>query len=296
MPFAYFQRLTRRQQAIYLKSDGVTAVPLAQPERFRPLVVTLARALERDDRPGVEQSAQQLAAALGQALGAPAVTVRVLAARPHARWGELHGLYESPGAPRRAPAHHALDAHRAAEARGRVPHLPAHAPARAGAPRRLHGPAARRLIPHPGLLPARIVALSPTRHRRRHPHGDPRRAARPHGPHRRRLRRRPPRSERGRAVAPPGRHELVSTEVDLPRPRHRGVVHAAIREHDGQRRAAVPARRARPLGGGAPVPAERRCRGARAPSGRGATRRSKFLHGLRPEHWERGGSTPRAGG
>ena len=32
MPFAYFQRLTRRQQAIYLKSDAVTAMPLARPE------------------------------------------------------------------------------------------------------------------------------------------------------------------------------------------------------------------------------------------------------------------------
>jgi hypothetical protein len=95
MPFAYFRRLTSRQQAIYLKSDGVTTVPLARPERFRPLVLALGQALERDDRPGVEHAAQQLASALGSALGAPPVTVRVLAARPHARWGELHGLYEA---------------------------------------------------------------------------------------------------------------------------------------------------------------------------------------------------------
>ena len=46
MPFAYFQRLTRRQQAIYLKSDAVTEMPLARPETLRPLVGELARALE----------------------------------------------------------------------------------------------------------------------------------------------------------------------------------------------------------------------------------------------------------
>src|SRR5262245_12515682 len=96
MPFSYFQRLNRAQQAIYLRSDGVTAVPLDHPERYRPLVLALGRALEREDRPGVEAAAQALTGALAQGLGAPPVRVRVLAARPHAKWGELHGLYESP--------------------------------------------------------------------------------------------------------------------------------------------------------------------------------------------------------
>ncbi len=39
---------------------------------------------------------------MARALGLPSVRVTVLAARPHARWGELHGLYETPrrqGAP-----------------------------------------------------------------------------------------------------------------------------------------------------------------------------------------------------
>jgi hypothetical protein len=42
MPFAYFQRLNRKQQAIYLRSDGVTTVPLDRPARYRPAVLTLA--------------------------------------------------------------------------------------------------------------------------------------------------------------------------------------------------------------------------------------------------------------
>src|SRR5262249_19780896 len=41
-----------------------------------------------------ESATQLLASALTRDLGVPPVRVKVLAARPHARWGELHGLYE----------------------------------------------------------------------------------------------------------------------------------------------------------------------------------------------------------
>ena len=97
MPFAYFQRLTRRQQAIYLKSDAVTEMPLARPETLRPLVGELARVLESGNRAPTESSTQALASELARALDLPPVRVKVLAARPHARWGELHGLYETSG-------------------------------------------------------------------------------------------------------------------------------------------------------------------------------------------------------
>ena len=94
MPFAYFNRLDRRQQAIYLRSDGVTTAPLPRPEALRPLVAALADALRGEDRPATEGAAQRLVAGLAAALRLPPVRVQVLAARPHARWGELHGLYE----------------------------------------------------------------------------------------------------------------------------------------------------------------------------------------------------------
>ncbi len=94
MPFAYFKRLNRAQQAIYLKSDGITAVPLPRPQVLRPHVTELARTLGREERGSTEVAAQALASALAGALGLPPVRVQVLAARPHARWGELHGLYE----------------------------------------------------------------------------------------------------------------------------------------------------------------------------------------------------------
>jgi uncharacterized damage-inducible protein DinB len=102
MPFAYFERLTRRQQAIYLQSDAIPGMPLPDPARLRPLVAELQAALESGDRRLTESAAQLLATALGRALGVPPLRVSVLAARPHARWGELHGLYETarrPGAP-----------------------------------------------------------------------------------------------------------------------------------------------------------------------------------------------------
>jgi uncharacterized damage-inducible protein DinB len=97
MPFAYFQRLTRRQQAIYLESDAIVTMPLPQAGRLQPVVTALARALEGGDRATTEAAALRLVAGLARALGAPPVRVTVLAARPHAKWGELHGLYESPG-------------------------------------------------------------------------------------------------------------------------------------------------------------------------------------------------------
>src|ERR671918_23610 len=56
MPFSYYTKLSRAQQAVYRKSDSIVEVRLPRPAELHPLVA-------------------------------------VLAARPHARWGELHGLY-----------------------------------------------------------------------------------------------------------------------------------------------------------------------------------------------------------
>jgi hypothetical protein len=97
MPFAYFEKLTRRQQAIYRQSDAVTTMPVARPETLRPLVGDLARALETGARATTGAATQRLASGLARALELPPVRVKVLAARPHARWGELHGLYETTG-------------------------------------------------------------------------------------------------------------------------------------------------------------------------------------------------------
>ncbi len=93
MPFAYYARLTRSQQAVYKRSDGITAVPLQGAGTFGPLVDELAHALAGEDRLVCQAAAQRLMTALTERLGVPPLRVEVLAARPHRTWGELHGLY-----------------------------------------------------------------------------------------------------------------------------------------------------------------------------------------------------------
>jgi len=50
-------------------------------------------ALLAEDRAATQTASERVIGGLMTVLGAPPVRVEVLAARPHARWGELHGLY-----------------------------------------------------------------------------------------------------------------------------------------------------------------------------------------------------------
>ena len=93
MPFAYYARLTRAQQAIYRKSDAIAEIRLEQPAALHSLVATLQDALKSEDRAATQRATAALIGALNDAMGLPPVKAEVLAARPHARWGELHGLY-----------------------------------------------------------------------------------------------------------------------------------------------------------------------------------------------------------
>jgi hypothetical protein len=93
MAFSYFARLSRSQQAIYRKSDEVTSIPLPEPAALWPAVQSLTAALATEDRAQVQRASERLIRGITDALGMPPVRVEVLAARPHARWGELHGLY-----------------------------------------------------------------------------------------------------------------------------------------------------------------------------------------------------------
>jgi hypothetical protein len=93
MPFSYYARLTRAQQAVYRKSDEVTEVRLPRPGALQPAVTALTTALATEDRAQVQRATERLVRGLTETLGVPPVQVEVLAARPHAKWGELHGLY-----------------------------------------------------------------------------------------------------------------------------------------------------------------------------------------------------------
>ncbi len=93
MPFAYYARLTRAQQAVYRKSDGIAELHLPHSAEIHPLVGALDVALRTEDRAETQRATDRLIRGLTGAMGIPPVNVEVLAARPHAKWGELHGLY-----------------------------------------------------------------------------------------------------------------------------------------------------------------------------------------------------------
>jgi hypothetical protein len=91
--FAYYGRLSRRDQAVYRRSDEVTAVALPDAAALAPAVERLGRALGADDAAEVAVASAEIAGRISRQLGAPAPAVQVLAVRPSEDWGELHGLY-----------------------------------------------------------------------------------------------------------------------------------------------------------------------------------------------------------
>lgn len=101
MPFAYYTRLSPREQRIYRESDRVGSITLSRPELFGPLVEALHAALARDDRKAVAAAAGYLVSGITEMLEVAPVRVEVLAVRPSGSGGELHGLYTPAG---RSPA------------------------------------------------------------------------------------------------------------------------------------------------------------------------------------------------
>jgi hypothetical protein len=93
MPFAYYNRLSSRDRAVYRRSDAVTSVALPEAEGLHPRIEELRQALAREDRRAVAAAAGALAIGLARRLEVPPVEIDVLAVRPSEAWGELHGLY-----------------------------------------------------------------------------------------------------------------------------------------------------------------------------------------------------------
>src|SRR5437879_7696781 len=93
VPFAYYARLSRSQQAVYRKSDAIVEIRLEDPAALHASVAALDAALRTEERVATERASRELVAGLADAMGLPAVRVEVLAARPHSRWGELPGLH-----------------------------------------------------------------------------------------------------------------------------------------------------------------------------------------------------------
>ena len=93
MAFSYYNRLSRAAKRIYDRSDAIQAIRLNEPAALWPLVENLGAALAMEDQRQTLLTTRRLLSDLNDNLQVPPVKVKVLAARPHANWGELHGLY-----------------------------------------------------------------------------------------------------------------------------------------------------------------------------------------------------------
>ena len=96
MPFAYFDRLSRAEQKVYLASDAVKSIALPDAAPLILITSSLRAALGEDDRDAVAAASNDLASSLCAALEVPGVAVAILAVRPRSTTSELHGLYTRP--------------------------------------------------------------------------------------------------------------------------------------------------------------------------------------------------------
>ncbi|UCC55116.1 MAG: hypothetical protein JSU75_06940 [Gammaproteobacteria bacterium] len=94
MVFAYYNSLSKGDQATYRKSDRVTTLALPNNRQHSALVSSLRAALHDEDCKAAADACQQLARSITRGLSIPPVVVRVLARRPSDDYGELHGLYD----------------------------------------------------------------------------------------------------------------------------------------------------------------------------------------------------------
>ncbi len=94
MLFSYYKRLSAAGKRVYRTSDAIISVKVPSVRELQPLISVLANALELEDRLQVEVICRKLGEGLSERLRVPPLRVRVLAVRPSASWGELHGLYQ----------------------------------------------------------------------------------------------------------------------------------------------------------------------------------------------------------
>jgi hypothetical protein len=94
MVFSYYKKLSAAQKRIYEQSDAIISVPLPNSGTLQPLIPLLSSALSQESREQVEAVCRTLAHGISSRLAVPPLRFKVLAVRPSASWGELHGLYE----------------------------------------------------------------------------------------------------------------------------------------------------------------------------------------------------------
>ena len=94
MAFAYYNRLTRRQQDIYRRSEAIETVTLPNRDTVVSLGRRLGDALLAENPREISRISGLLAAEICTGLNAPEIRVKVLDKRPSDDNEELHGYYE----------------------------------------------------------------------------------------------------------------------------------------------------------------------------------------------------------
>ena len=94
MAFGYYNRLTRRQQDVYRRSDAIETVPLPDRDAVILLGRQLAEALAAENPRETSRISAVLIAEICTGLNAPQIRVKVMDKRPSDDSEELHGYYE----------------------------------------------------------------------------------------------------------------------------------------------------------------------------------------------------------
>ncbi|MGE5893722.1 MAG: hypothetical protein ACM34I_06680 [bacterium] len=93
MVFPCYGRLTALQKKVYRKSDEIISIVIPDAHKLHSVVQALVSVLAREDKEEIEILSQKLISSLAVRLKTPPLRVKVLSARPHSDFGELHGLY-----------------------------------------------------------------------------------------------------------------------------------------------------------------------------------------------------------
>ncbi|MDW3095458.1 MAG: hypothetical protein R8G33_07295 [Gammaproteobacteria bacterium] len=94
MAYSHYNRFTRTQRRIAIKSDGLPLIQLVKLLELKQIVEELKHQLTLENLQFVERSSQHLVDAVCQQLEFSSARVHVLERRPYDDMSELHGLYE----------------------------------------------------------------------------------------------------------------------------------------------------------------------------------------------------------
>lgn len=92
--FGYYFKLNVFEKRIYNQSDSIKKLDLPLKQKFFPLISKLKIALNKEDKTELEKTIKKIIYGFSIVFRVPQVHLKLLDARPHNQFSELHGLYE----------------------------------------------------------------------------------------------------------------------------------------------------------------------------------------------------------